>query len=235
MERTLYSTSKDGFFRYIGVIRSSGTSKFSTIKAVKIQLAAVVIFSVIVEISRYFEYKVVEKTCNNHTFYLRREQEFVDHDLYDILYTNIIRPLFRRYLPLIITTIPTFLLIKFLILTKTTRRGIFINHGEHSNIPIDHITKVLVVIAVMYILCLTPGAIYPIVRLFVDTGSCDSVYNYFIIIADLLAIVNSSLNFFVYYLNIPSFRESLKSTLRKCCGRRNVRDAYAVETPSTRM
>ena len=204
-------------------------------KAVKIQLAAVVISSVFLEIPRYFESEVVEMTCNNHIFYLRQERHFVDHDLYDILYRNIIYAVFKRYLPLVITAVLTFFLIKFLILRKNTRNGIFVTGGEHSNVPIDHITKVLAIIALMYILCLAPGAIYPIVRLFMDPGSCDSVFNHFVIIADLLSMVNSSLNFFVYYLNIPAFRESLRSMLRKCWKRRNTKDAYVVQTLSTRM
>ena len=194
-----------------------------------------VVFSVVLEIPRYFEYEVVEHTCNNHTFYLRKERDFLDHDLYDTMYRNIIYPVFKRYLPLVITSVLTFFLIKFLVLRRNTRNGIFVIGSQHSNVPIDHITMVLTIIAVMYVLCLTPGAIYPIVRLFVDTGSCDSVYNYFAMIADLLAIVNSSLNFFVYYLNIPAFRESFRSMLKKCCVRRNAQDAYVVQVPSTRM
>ena len=188
-----------------------------------------VISSIFLEIPRYFEKEVVEHTCINHTFYLLQERGFVDHDLYNILYRNIIYPMFKRYLPLVITGILTFFLIKFLILRRKTRNGIFVTGGKHSNVPIDHITKVLTIIAIMYVLCLTPGAVYPIVRLFVDTGSCDSVYNYFAMIADLLSIVNSSLNFFVYYLNIPAFRESLMNMLKKCCVKRNPQDAYSVQ------
>ena len=197
-------------------------------------VTVVVISSVLLEIPRYFEYKVVEHTCNNHTFYLRKERDFVDHDLYENMYRNKIYPVFNRYLPLVITSVLTFFLIKFLILRRNTRNGIFVTGGEHSYVSIDHITMVLTIIAVMYILCLTPGAIYPILRLFVDTGPCDSAYNYFAMIADLLAIVNSSLNFFIYYLNIPAFRESFRNMLKKCYVRRNAQDAYVVQTTSTR-
>ena len=194
-----------------------------------------VISSALLEIPRYFEDEVVEHTCNNHTFYLQRDRDFVDHDLYDTIYRDIIYPIFKRYLPLVITSVLTFFLIKFLILRRNIRNDIFVTGGEHPNVPIDHITMVLTIIAIMYILCLIPGAIYPIMRLFMDTGSCDSVYYYFVMIADLLAIVNSSLNFFVYYLNIPAFRESFRSLLKKCCVRRSAQDAYVVQVASTRM
>ena len=141
------------------------------------------------------------------------------------------------YIPLLVVAILTFHLVKFLYESRKLRISVLANgiyyQGEQSNVPIDYLTKVLTIIAFVYIICMIPGAIYAIVGIFIDKGSCTSAFSYFVHIADSLAFLNSSLNFFIYYLNIPTFRKCLINILTKCCIKKKAKDLYAVQ--SSRM
>ena len=187
------STPKCRFFFYfgdLGVVRFLKTPTTSCIGSTKIQLGVVVTLSFLLEIPRYFKHKIVELNCFGKIVYARWPPDLVEDDLYQHLFRSGLYPLIKRYIPLFITSILTFLLVKFLIKRNRVRRTVLSrsiqNANERNNTDIDYLTKVLATIALMYIICLTPGAIYPILRLYIDTGSCDSTYNYFVIIADTL-------------------------------------------------
>ena len=205
-------------------------------KAAKVQLVIVVLCSIILEIPRIFESGIIQRECDGHKYYVKRTTELVDNDVYDILYRTIIYSLYKKYIPFLVIFIPTVHLVRFLVTSRKLRKTVLFNgisnQGEQSNISIDYLTKVLAVIACMYIICGTPSAIYPIVRQFVPSDTdCTSAFHYFFHIADLLSLLNSSLNFFVYYVNIPAFRKCLKDILKKCCIRRKkARDLYTVYT-----
>ena len=169
-------------------------SKMSNIRSTKIQLSSVCILSLLLEIPRHFEYKIEELNCFGETVYVRWPLGLVEDDLYQQIFRSGLYPLIKRYIPLLITSILTYHLIKFLIKSNRLRRTVLsscVHNGNERNITdIDYLTKVLATIALVYLICLAPGAIYPILRLFIDTGSCDSTYNYFVIVADTLGLVN---------------------------------------------
>ena len=211
------------------------TSKMSNIRSTKIQLSSVCILSFLLEIPRYFDYKIEEFNCSGETVYVRWPLGLVEDDLYQQIFRSGLYPLIKRYIPLFITSILTYHLVKFLIKSNRLRRTVLsscVHNGNERNITdIDYLTKVLATIALVYIICLTPGAIYPILRLFIDTGACDSAYNYFVIVADTLGLVNSSVNFFIYYLNIPAFRICLVDSIgRSCTKRKNRHEMYTVQS-----
>ena len=206
----------------------------SSLKAARVHLIAVVTVAFLLEIARLFEYTIQEIPCSNTTLMLPLTTGLAENDLYQILYRTIIYASIRRYIPLLVTSILTYHLVKFLLeklkIRKTILRGGIHIHGNEADILKDYITMVLTVIALVYVLCLLPGAMYPILRLFVDTAPCYSFFVYFAVMADTLAILNSSLNFFIYYLKIPVFKKSLKQMAPKCCIRKNAKDCYVVQS-----
>ena len=90
-------------------------------------------------------------------------------------------------------------------------------------------------VALVYVICLTPNAVYPVIGQFIDvTGAnCDSVFRYVVAIGDILSLVNASVNFFIYYLNIPAFKKCIAEIIPSCRMRRNVPQVYIVQ--STRL
>ena len=170
----------------------------------------------LLEIARFFEYRVQEIPCSNITLMFPLTTGLAENDLYQILYRTIIYASIRRYIPLLVTSILTYHLVKFLLqkrkVRKTILRGGIHIHCNEADILKDYITMELTVIALVYVLCLLSGAMYPILRSFVDTEPCYSFFVYFAVIADTLAILNSSLNFFIYYLNIPVFKKFFEAS-----------------------
>ena len=216
------------YYRYIGVVRSLQTSSLSTIEMARIHVALVLIISFILEIPRYFELQISELTCNGNRFLIPITTDLVYNQVYHILYRSIFTVIVRRILPLVITSILTFCMVKYLREQNQRRKRLLASHtstnGEIMPASNEYLTKVLAWIVVAYIICLLPGAIYPILRNVVSTSSCTSFFNVFGIIADTLSILNSALNFFIYYPNIPLFRECLKKMFgrcRCCCSRGN--------------
>ena len=203
-------------------------------KAAKVQVAVVILCSVVLEIPRIFEYEIIQQECYGRVFYVRRNTYLGNHEVYQILYRTILYSLLRKYIPLLVVSILTFHLVRFLAANRKLRKTVLSNGINPWDPSIDYLTKVLAVIACMYIICGTPSAIYPILRLFADTESgCATAFDYFVMIGDLLPLLNSSLNFFVYYVNITAFRKCLKVILKNCCIRRKkARYLYTVQCVS---
>ena len=198
-----------------------------------------ILISFLVEIPTYFEFEVKELNCKNETVLSRWPDDWTENEVYQHLYKSALYPLFRRSLPLMLTSILAYKLVRFLIERGRVRKNLLSTglnvENQHNVADIDHLTKVLTMVALVYVICLTPSAVYPVIGQFTDvTGAdCDSVIRYLAAIADLLALVNASVNFFIYYLNIPAFKKCITEIIPSCRTRKNVPEVYIVQ--STRL
>ena len=175
----------------------------------------------VLEIPRYLETKLEEVTCNGYTYVIWRSTQLVEDPVYTILYRSIFTSLLIMFLPLFLTGFMSYFLIKFLIQKRKIRHQLLAPKGLESKMvkhtSDENITAVLTVIALTYIICMIPLALYPILRLFLSTLYCGSFLSYFSTTADFVHIVNSAFNFFIYNLNIPMFRTCLREMLENCC------------------
>ena len=189
----------------------------STINIVKLQVFLTVVFSYLLEIPRYFETKMEEVTCSGYTYVIWSSTQLMENHVFKILYRSILTSLLINYLPLFLTALMSYFLIKYLIAKRKIRTQFLAKRAFESKMekhdPDENITTVLTVIALTYIFCMAPVALYPIFRLFLGTSYCGSFLFYFSTAADFVHIVNSAFNFFIYYLNIPMFRTCLKKML----------------------
>ena len=192
----------------------------STIKMVKLQVFLTVVFSYLLEIPRYFETKMEEVTCNGYTYVIWSSTQLTENHVFEILYRSIFTSLLINYSPLFLTTLMSYFLIKFLTQKRKIRNKFLVKTAFESKMvkhdPDENIATVLVVIALTYIICMVPVALYPIFRLFLGASYCGSFLFYFSTAADFVHIVNSAFNFFIYYLNISMFRTCLKKMLDNC-------------------
>ncbi|XP_076448433.1 uncharacterized protein LOC143285105 [Babylonia areolata] len=79
------------------------------------------------------------------------------------------------------------------------------------------VTKMLLLVCYVYVICVTPSVVNAFVVQFVEgwipTGRYSNTFYAYVALMHLLTALNSSLNFFIYYLRGSKFR----STLNKLC------------------
>jgi len=139
---------------------------------------------------------------------------------YQLIYKNILMLFFRNILPMFITAAATYRILRKLYDQQRRRKDSL----EKYNIRLQadatqrYVTKVLIMLAATFIVCHTPMAIYPIMRLFIDLNeddyrTHDNGYFCFVSVADMMGVLNSTLNFFIYYPFIPVFNTVLRDLL----------------------
>ncbi len=186
---------------------------------VRVQVAVTVLVSLLIEIPRYFEYEVQEIELDGRMYYRLTSTELWESDTYQLVYKTIAMVVLRRLLPMSVTLLLTIGLVRFLHKKKALRRNLMSADRVKAEKSTSTVTTVLIIIAVAFIVCHTPGTIYPILRITIEIPeTCDHFFEYFTRIADLLSLLNSALNFFIYYPNIPSFRRKLRKLCSNCFG-----------------
>ena len=202
------------------MVKPTKKSILSKLPMMKLQVAMIFVISYVLEIPRYLETKLEEVTCNGYSYVIWRSTQLTENSVYTILYRSIFTSLLIIYLPLFLTGIMSHFLIKFLIQKRKIRHQLLVPQVLQSKIvkhtSEENITTVLTVIALTYIICMVPVALYPIFRLFLSSSYCGSFLSYFSTTADFVHIVNSAFTFFIYYLNIPMFRTCLREMLQNC-------------------
>ncbi|KAL8621825.1 hypothetical protein ACOMHN_016311 [Nucella lapillus] len=82
------------------------------------------------------------------------------------------------------------------------------------------VTKMLLLVCYAYVIFVTPSVVNAFVVQFVDgwipTGRYSNTFYVYVSLMHLLTALNSSLNFFIYYLRGSKFRSTLRQL---CCGR----------------
>ena len=223
------------YFRYVGIVKSKKNSTLSKYKSTKGLLIVIILITFLFELPLHFEFEVQEVNCQNETVLRREPPDWTENEVYQYLYKSALYPLFRRFLPLMLTSILTYKLVRFLIEKRKVRKTLLstgLNTENPQNVAdIDHLTKVLTTVALVYVACLAPSALYPVIEQFTDVNGehCDSVLHHFVVISDTLGLINSSVNFFIYYLYVPVFKKCLSEMIPSCHTKRNVREVYVVQ------
>ena len=203
----------------------------STLRGVKIQILCVILLSYLIEIPRYWESYIDTYSYDDHLYYVHVASALWMSYLYQLLYKTIFMVTVRILVPLLITLVLTVKLTVTVRRARKIRSGLVAaNNGGDQNV-IKHyksvksnetVTLVLIIIAVMFIVCQTPGMIYPLFRLTLQMNLCHDFFYYYATIADALSALNSALNFFVYYLLVPAFRAHLRKLFHSKRMRRRV-------------
>ena len=210
------------FFRYIAVCKPLRVLHLSTLRGIKIQMFLVVLISHLIEIPRYLESHIETFTYKGHTHIAVIPSDLYMSDLYQLLYKTLFLVILRRFVPMVVIVVLTVKLTSTVRSTRKVRSELIAcckpKHTKGQ--PNETITLVLIIIALIFIVCQAPGMIYPIFRLTLERDTCNDFFYYYASIADLLSVLCSGLNFFVYYLLVPVFRKQLKKLL---CGQKRNR------------
>lgn len=205
--------------RYEAVCRPFQATKICSEVNIRRHVLYIALFSVLYNIPRFFEYEKVEIcTGYNTTMEVFEMSGFGGNMVYRIVYGNILYFLVMHGGPLLSLAFLNANLIRALKLQARKRTEM--NMAGYQ----QDITLVLVVVVCVFICCQTPTFVDHILWTVLNnnTPSCGQWHYYYTAIGDLMAILNSSVNFVIYVLTSPKFRQNLLGTLRVVCSRRTI-------------
>lgn len=201
--------------RYCSVCKPFRQWKVFTCREARNRVAGITIFSVIYNIPRFFEYQSVQVCLAPNVSRSAFEiSELGNNKFYRILYANVMYFLVIHGGPLLLITFVNVQLI--LALKRRQQRWAEMGKGWYQ----QDVSLVLVVVMCVFIVCQTPTFIDHILWTVIgeEARQCGGWHYYYTAIGDLLAILNSSVNFVIYILTSRNFRRGL---LTQSFGARN--------------
>jgi len=170
----------------------------------------VALFSLLYNIPRFFEYEKAEVCVG---FNASREvfemSAFGGNTIYRVVYANVLYFVVMLGGPLLSLAVLNANLIRALKrqARRRTEMGVTSASGNQSDV-----TLVLVVVVFAFIVCQTPTFVDHIFWTVLDESHramCGEWHYYYTAIGDMLAIFNSAVNFVIYVLTSPKFRQQL--------------------------
>lgn len=125
-----------------------------------------------------------------------------------------VKLLLVNLLPVLLLALITVIFISFLLRRKQERIMVLSQTDENSR-KLDNLTLCLVSVAVSFLCLISPHVVYS-VMVRVDFMPCVVMQMSYVTI--YLSIINSSVNFFIYYFCLPPFRAAVKRSVRVCGG-----------------
>ncbi|ELT89532.1 hypothetical protein CAPTEDRAFT_203648 [Capitella teleta] len=211
--------------RYFAICRPLQAQSYQTMTRTKIQIATVVLSSVFFNMPRFFQTKIVTNPVTGYT-------ELIATDIgpeskFDEIYTNALYTMLVLVLPFLLLLVLNICLILAL---RASRKRMLSNSVNRVEANENNITLVMVIIIVVFLSCLLPDRLIPVfIRVFDPLGCFLQV---FMCICNLLFVVNSSVNFIIYYLFQRRFRNIL---LTRICGCQHAFDSYNSTDQSLRL
>lgn len=213
---TVWTTVLVTLNRYYAVCLLVGPFRSYVLQATKLQIIAVVSFSIVYNTPRFFEHQVIHVhvtptgDINGTQNWTHTTVNLGDNKIYQIVYSNIIYFPVMYIVPLISLTYLNSRLLKSLSALRL-KKQMLTNHKVKD----DHITVIIIVIVFIFIICQTPALINQIFWATTNRidRECGQFHFYYTKISDALVILNSSCNFVIYVLFGKTFRRVFITTL----------------------
>jgi len=193
----------------------------------------VALFSVLYNIPRFFEYETVEICVGlNKTREIFEMSAFGGNTVYRVVYANVLYFVVMLGGPMLSLAVLNANLIRALKRQARRRSEMGVTSGAGNQ---SDVTLVLVVVVFAFIVCQTPTFVDHILWTVLDESlraACGKWHYYYTAIGDMMAICNSSVNFFIYVLTSPKFRQHLAGI---CAAARLKRDSTPFEVVVTRL
>jgi len=211
-------------YRYIAARAVFVQTRLFTRNKVYIQIILIFALSLALEIPKYFERKPSTKNITEACSVMLESTELWENDLYQKIFKTAIRMSLVRWIPIIITIIFAYKRFQLLQSWRTFRR----NSLQKDYIPYNQevISRVLVLLAVVFVIFTLPSSIYPIIRQIDDVHYGVNYYIYFYETADLLMIINSAFNVVIIFPLIPQYRTAMRELFSCCICRRDSSDEF---------
>ena len=197
--------------RYLAICKPFIVHEWSTPTRVRIQVVCVVMCCILFNIPRFFTMEIKQLGIKNPN---------TGETVLYVIYNSVFMTLFSVLLPLAILTVLNSRIV--LEIRKINLRAR--NRIGSESVNEDNITRVMVMIILILLICHTPDSIRKIVEILVpfNKRGCHTPYYYTHLSCNLLIVLNSSVNFILYYFIRKGFRQALYSKLCGCFLKRHV-------------
>ncbi len=203
---TIYLTVLVSLNRYFAICHAVSCSRMYGLPVVRIQVIAVLCFSVAYNIPRFLEHKPLYGALVNVTDGSNQtvnETVLGDNQLYQIIYSNVLYFPVMYIVPLLSLAFLNYKLIQSLKRIQAKKQSLT---GQRQKE--DHITVCVIALVCVFVLCQTPALVNQIFWAAIGNEDrvCGTFHFYYTKISDVLVVLNSSCNFVIYCLFGKTFR-----------------------------
>ena len=206
--------------RYIAITRPFETAKFCTVKRATFIIMLTGLSSILFHVPHFIQYveiqelKEIENQNNSHKdlWRLRTLQTVGGNQYYNYIYYIGCNWLFVFVIPLCVLSVLNILL--WFAVKKAKSEHARLTQGTATDKDNLTVTLNIIIIVSLFLVCQTPRFIC-IILLTPDFGFPSSSLSRFVSVAGFLLALNSSLNFYVYFLGYRKFRRLTVDVL--CC------------------
>ena len=197
---TIWLTVVVAMNRYMAICLPYRAPHLCTIHNVYKEVIFVTVFSIAYNIPRFFELTVL--SVDNQTVWDRTD---IGKDtLYKTVYTDAMYYLFTFVLPLLILGfVNTRVIVAYQGIRRRKRRMTSRRADNENNI-----TLVMIMVVAIFMLCQAPARIVQLVWSY-SYNHCEEYQYYLIHISNSLEVLNSSINFLIYFIFRKRFRDIL--------------------------
>ena len=193
-----------GMTRYIALCRPLEAASLCTIRRARKQMLCIVLVSVAYGLPHFFDYKV----SSIDEPYTYRTRLLLDNVRYDVIYKHAFNIIFRFMAPFCILL---FFVIRIVIALRASRRQRLDRHG--GQLVDTKVTAMLLVLLITFLVCHDCVSVYILLNMHGPYFAFDysSIFSPSdrIPSADVPYILNSSVNFFIYFVYLKEFRRTL--------------------------
>ena len=199
--------------RYIAVCKPYQASRLCTVNQARKQLALVLICAVIYNVPKYAEGHIEYTETDGIHYPYPAPTSLGKNHLYNIIYQNICYTAFMLIIPLLTLTLLNIRLISALKEIHKRRAEMQSMRQQQDN----NVTFVLIIVVLVFTICQAPALVTQICwTVLPETARrCGGFQYYYSRVSNLLVILNSSVNFLIYFLFNQRFRQVL---LENMCG-----------------
>lgn len=209
---TIYVTILVTVNRYISVCHPYRATNLCSVRIARRHVAAVALFSVLINIPRFFEYDIVSSNGR-----LKLDKNWImTNKVYKILYSNLIYFFVMFLLPLVSLAILNTRLVAALRRTKTRRARLLKQPTDASFSGVsrseEDITLMLIVVVMVFVVTQTPAMVTQVLVAYMSEDEidvCPSAFFFYERLSDLFVVANSSINFIIYCFCSRRFRQIL--------------------------
>ncbi len=142
-------------------------------------------------------------------------------------------------LPVIIITVTTALLVRFIQRRQKTRQTMFAEApssvNQQQRHELDELTVCFTALAICFLLLVVPFGLWSVVS-YSMVYACPQVKVWAVLLD--FTLLNSAVNFFIYYWKLAPFRKAIQKVCHCTCGMNNATleaklEVYSVESPHT--
>ena len=197
---TIWLTVVIALNRFMAVCLPYRAPTLCTIYNVYKEVIVVAVFSIVYNIPRFLEVEMYHKEDGKLVW---NYTQLHYNSVYETLYSHTLYYMFTFVLPVLILTLVN---TKVIIAYRATRRRRYRMTSRRTENE-SNITLVMIIVVVIFMVCQAPARIVQIISNYNHT-ECTELY-YLAHISNTLEILNSSINFVVYFLFRKRFRDIL--------------------------